>query len=469
MTSKFKNSVGGRLRLAGAAALTLLILASTVSCTAEPKEDNPPTSVVTSQAVTEVPAITEEDLSTYAPLPLIASRYTLICGSKAPEKVCLAAEELAGKIAEAEKVSPAVSTDLKTEVSRLELLIGETDRAESIEAAESLGCMDYTVRIRNGKIAVLGGSPLATVQAVRVFTEMLFDGRIENLGSDLTYDYDYDRFFADSLAFHADTFVPKWASSFTPPAWMLDYDEKIYALTYQGGRITSSAHRGDVVNYPENSLEAILSAIMLGADAVEIDIRLTKDNVMVLMHDETLARTTDWGKKFGRNGLPRSPKIEDWTYEQLRELRLLYNGKPTESRIPTLYEAALLFAGRAQIHFDCKVSDQIDRETDIYPIAKETGSKSSFFYSFGYNTMLKWLRYDNSDNEFKSFVKRVTVYLAQNGQSLRKSKFDLLAKYGDEPNGWKAAYNDGYKTVYTDNIMLFSRFSAARQEPIPLP
>ncbi|MBO5701571.1 MAG: glycerophosphodiester phosphodiesterase family protein [Clostridia bacterium] len=447
----------------------LLILALTVSCTAEPTEDDPPASVVTSQEVTEAPAVTEEDLSTYAPLPLIASRYTLICSSKAPEKVRLAAEELAGKIAEAEKVTPAVSTDLKTEASRLELLIGETDRAESIEAAESLGCMDYTVRIRNGKIVILGGSPLATVQAVRVFTEMLFDGRIENLGSDLTYDYDYDRFFADSLAFLADTFVPKWASSFTPPAWMHDYDEKVYALTCQSGRITSSSHRGDVVNYPENSLEAILSAIMLGADAVEIDIRLTKDNVMVLMHDETLPRTTDWNKKAGKNGLPKSPKIEDWTYEQLRELRLLYNGKPTESMIPTLYEAALLFGGRAQIHFDCKVSDKIDRNTDIYPLAEETGSKSSFFYSFGYDMMLKWLSYDSKDVEFREFTKKITIYLAQNGNSLRKSKFDLLAKYGDEPQGWKSAYNDGYKTVYTDNIVLFCRFSAAQQKPMPLP
>jgi glycerophosphoryl diester phosphodiesterase len=247
---------------------------------------------------------------------------------------------------------------------------------------------------------------------------------------------------------------------------MLDFDEKVYALTCPSGRITSSAHRGDVVNYPENSLEAILSAIMLGADAVEIDIRLTKDNVMVLMHDDTLLRTTDWQKKKGKNGLPKSPRIEDWTYEQLRELRLLYDGKPTESLIPTLYEAAILFAGRAQIHFDCKVSDKIDRDTDIYPLAEETGSRSSFFYTFGYNMMRKWQRYDSEDVEFRNFIKKITVYLAQSGHSLRKSNFDLLSKYGDDPNGWTATYKDGYKTVFTDNIILFCRYSATKQEPL---
>lgn len=463
MTSCKNFFVGGRLLTA--CLIALMLIALTVSCTAEPTEDDPPASKITSDS----PAITEEDLSTYSPLPLIASRYTLICGSKAPEKVRLAAEELAGRIAESEKASPAISTDIETSPSRLELLIGETDRAESIEAAESLGCMDYTIRIKNGKIAVLGGGPLATVQAVRVFTEMLFDGRIENLGSDFVYEYDYDRFFVDSLALHADTFVPKWAGHFTPQPWMLDFDEKVYALTCPSGRITSSAHRGDVQNYPENSLEAILSAIMLGADAVEIDIRLTKDNVMVLMHDDTLLRTTDWQKKKGKNGLPKSPRIEDWTYEQLRELRLLYDGKPTESLIPTLYEAAILFAGRAQIHFDCKVSDKIDRDTDIYPLAEETGSKSSFFYSFGYDMMRKWQRYDSEDVEFRNFIRKITVYLAQSGHSPRKSKFDLLSKYGDDPNGWTATYKDGYKTVFTDNIILFCRYSATKQEPIPLP
>ena len=132
MTNSMRFSAGRRLLLAG----LILALALTVSCTAEPTKEEPQTSDITLEEVTEAPALTEEDLSTYAPLSLIASRYTLICNNKAPDKVRLAAEELAGKIAEAEKTLPAVSTDIKTEPSRLELLIGETNRPESIEAAE---------------------------------------------------------------------------------------------------------------------------------------------------------------------------------------------------------------------------------------------------------------------------------------------------------------------------------------------
>ena len=52
------------------------------------------------------------------------------------------------------------------------------------------------------------------------------------------------------------------------------------------------AHRGDWRNYPENSLPAIESCIRMGVDVVEIDLKLTKDSVLVLSHDRTLNRCT---------------------------------------------------------------------------------------------------------------------------------------------------------------------------------
>ena len=53
-----------------------------------------------------------------------------------------------------------------------------------------------------------------------------------------------------------------------------------------------AAHRGDWRNYPENSLEGINSAIEMGVDIVELDLQCTKDSVLILMHDNTLDRTT---------------------------------------------------------------------------------------------------------------------------------------------------------------------------------
>ncbi|MFJ9695671.1 glycerophosphodiester phosphodiesterase [Kitasatospora sp. NPDC101183] len=82
------------------------------------------------------------------------------------------------------------------------------------------------------------------------------------------------------------------------------------------------AHRGDPYRHRENTLPSIRSAIAAGADAVEVDVQLTRDKVPVLLHDRTLERL--WGD-------PRA--IDRVTAEQLDELR------QGELAVPTLAEA----------------------------------------------------------------------------------------------------------------------------------
>ena len=53
------------------------------------------------------------------------------------------------------------------------------------------------------------------------------------------------------------------------------------------------AHRGNSLHAPENTLEAIRQAIEAGADLVEVDVNMSKDGVVVLMHDYTVDRTTN--------------------------------------------------------------------------------------------------------------------------------------------------------------------------------
>jgi glycerophosphoryl diester phosphodiesterase len=53
------------------------------------------------------------------------------------------------------------------------------------------------------------------------------------------------------------------------------------------------AHRGAGAAAPENTMEAYRAAVRMGADAVEIDVHLTADGKLALMHDETVERTTD--------------------------------------------------------------------------------------------------------------------------------------------------------------------------------
>ena len=101
-------------------------------------------------------------------------------------------------------------------------------------------------------------------------------------------------------------------------------------------------HRGDWRNFPENSKGAILSAIRLGADIVELDVQRTKDGRFVLNHDATLNRTTT-GKG----------NVSDFTLEELKKLKLKdQKGRPTEYSLLTLEEALDITRGKILVNID---------------------------------------------------------------------------------------------------------------------
>lgn len=107
-------------------------------------------------------------------------------------------------------------------------------------------------------------------------------------------------------------------------------------------KILVVAHRAAWKNAPENSRRAVLDAIELGVDIIEIDVRKTKDGKFVLMHDTRVDRTTN-GKG----------KVKDLTLEDLRKLHLKGpDGKLTEEKIPTLSEILEMSKGKILINLD---------------------------------------------------------------------------------------------------------------------
>lgn len=235
------------------------------------------------------------------------------------------------------------------------------------------------VQVQNtDSISINGGSTYAIDTACARFAKLFTPEKYKYEFSDLTLAYslpDRQEYINDfsKLALH-------WEFYHETPEWMLDFEEKYAAFNDVDGRLMSCLHRGEMVYYPENSAEGLISAVMLGGDMVEIDPRVTKDGVFILLHDATLTRTTDFAEKAGKNGLPESPNVCDWTYEQLQQLNLKMGqggdgAAVTPYKIPTLDEAIKICANRIFIRLDVKEDTngkifwEFDR--DIWPLLEK--------------------------------------------------------------------------------------------------
>jgi glycerophosphoryl diester phosphodiesterase len=107
------------------------------------------------------------------------------------------------------------------------------------------------------------------------------------------------------------------------------------------------AHRGDSAHRPENTLASFASALEAGADLIELDVQLTRDAHLVVIHDATLDRTTN-----GRG------RIADLT---LAEVRAVSAGYPERfgaayagERVPVLAEVLAFLKGRAKVMVEIK-------------------------------------------------------------------------------------------------------------------
>ncbi|MGE8204459.1 glycerophosphodiester phosphodiesterase [Heyndrickxia sp. NPDC080065] len=92
------------------------------------------------------------------------------------------------------------------------------------------------------------------------------------------------------------------------------------------------AHRGSAGTHPENTMEAFLAAEKSGSDGIELDVHLSKDGEIVVIHDETVDRTTN-GKGF----------VNQLLLKEIKELNASYKFKTFQSfirvpRIPVLKE-----------------------------------------------------------------------------------------------------------------------------------
>jgi glycerophosphoryl diester phosphodiesterase len=101
-------------------------------------------------------------------------------------------------------------------------------------------------------------------------------------------------------------------------------------------------HRGSAATHPENTLPSFQAAIDAGADAVELDVRVSADAVAVVLHDADVGRTT--------NG---SGLVHELTLAELKRLDAS-GGRGGTVEVPTLGEVLELASGRAAVNLEIK-------------------------------------------------------------------------------------------------------------------
>lgn len=107
------------------------------------------------------------------------------------------------------------------------------------------------------------------------------------------------------------------------------------------------AHRGSSEDAPENTLSAVELALEQEADAIEIDVRMTADGTVILMHDSSLGRTTNDSQ---------NRRVSDVTYNELQELDAgsWFSSEFEGEKVPTLDEVLELVGRRANLFIEMK-------------------------------------------------------------------------------------------------------------------
>ncbi|MFD4787047.1 glycerophosphodiester phosphodiesterase [Streptomyces sp. NPDC058459] len=131
---------------------------------------------------------------------------------------------------------------------------------------------------------------------------------------------------------------------------------------------TAVAHRGDPYRFRENTLASLRSALDRGADAVEVDVRLTRDGVPVLLHDDNLNRLWEIDRP-----------LSSLTASRVTEL--------TAGGIPTLAEALSATEGTRVMADLCGgVTPRVaDRVLDA---VRQSGAEDRVYYSAGAESLL---------------------------------------------------------------------------------
>ena len=139
------------------------------------------------------------------------------------------------------------------------------------------------------------------------------------------------------------------------------------------------AHRGASKNAPENTMAAFAAAVELGVDGLELDIRLSRDGIPVVIHDESLERTTNGRGLVSGASLVQLQQLDAGTWFSPE-----FTGEP----LPTLAEVLSVFSGKLRLNLELK---EFSTGVEVLSLLRQHLGAEIIISSFDYD-LLKGLR-----------------------------------------------------------------------------
>ena len=194
-----------------------------------------------------------------------------------------------------------------------------------------------------------------------------------------------------------------------------------------------SGHRGShIAGYPENAIETFEFVLKHTPSFFEIDPRLTKDSVIVLLHDATLDRTTTG-----------TGRLSDYTWEEVKKLRLKdKDGNVTSFRIPTLQEAIDWARGKTVLNLDKKdvplqmTADIIRKNNagNFVMVTVHNAREAKFYYDDDSQRMMSaFVKTEEALKEYEAAGlpwKNMIAYIGSENRPANQAMYDLLHARG---------------------------------------
>jgi len=188
-----------------------------------------------------------------------------------------------------------------------------------------------------------------------------------------------------------------------------------------------SGHRGSPFKAPENTVSSVKKAIAEGADAVEIDVHKTKDNQIVVIHDDKVDRTTN-GKGY----------IKDFTLSELKKLKINNNEK-----IPLLQEIINITKGKAKLIIEIKVKNI---EKDVVKLVENNNLVNNIYLISFHHKIVK---------NIKKINKKIKTGVLFVGNPINVSELAKNAEADALFIGYEHVDKDLVKDVHKNNLKVF--------------